>query len=91
VKVGFWGNFGTHNLGNECTLNAMLDGARRHLTDAELVGVCSDPTDTEPRHHVSADRARAAAFVPAATRPSPPRASPGLGARRLAARAARDA
>jgi polysaccharide pyruvyl transferase WcaK-like protein len=63
LKVGFWGNFGTHNLGNECTLNAMLDGARRHLTNAELVGVCSDPSDTEPRHHVAA--------VPIAREPEP--------------------
>jgi polysaccharide pyruvyl transferase WcaK-like protein len=41
----------------------MLEGARRHLGPAELVGVCNDPTDTEPRHHVEA--------VPIAVEPRP--------------------
>jgi polysaccharide pyruvyl transferase WcaK-like protein len=63
MRVGFWGNFGTHNLGNECTLHAMLAGARRHLGEAELVGVCSDPSDTVPRHRVEA--------VPIAIEPRP--------------------
>lgn len=54
MRVGFWGPFGTHNLGNECTLHAMLDGARRHLSEAELVGVCYDPADTVSRHRISA-------------------------------------
>jgi polysaccharide pyruvyl transferase WcaK-like protein len=54
LKVAFWGNFGTHNLGNECTLHAMLAGARRYLPEAELVGVGNNPADTASRHHVSA-------------------------------------
>ena len=48
------GNFGTHNFGNECTLHAMLEGARRHLPGAELVGVGNDPADIEKRHGVPA-------------------------------------
>jgi polysaccharide pyruvyl transferase WcaK-like protein len=54
LRIGFWGPFGTHNLGNECTLYAMLSGARRHVPTAELVGVCNDPRDTTERHGVRA-------------------------------------
>lgn len=54
MKVAFWGNFGTCNFGNECTLHAMLAGARRHLPGAELIGVTNNPADTERRHGISA-------------------------------------
>jgi polysaccharide pyruvyl transferase WcaK-like protein len=54
MKVAFWGNFGTHNLGNECTLHAMLANARRFLPNAELVSVCAGPDDTRERHRVEA-------------------------------------
>lgn len=54
MRIGFWGPFGTRNLGNECTLHAMLDGARRHRASAELVGVCLEPSDTTSRHQVAA-------------------------------------
>ena len=54
MKVAFWGNFGTQNLGNECTLHAMLTNTRRHLPKAELVGICYDPADTERRHQIDA-------------------------------------
>jgi polysaccharide pyruvyl transferase WcaK-like protein len=54
LRIGFFGNFGTHNLGNECTLFAMLEGARRHLPGADLVAVCYEPVDTARRHRVEA-------------------------------------
>ena len=54
VKVAFWGHFGTLNLGNECTLHAILEGGRRHSRGAEFVGVCSRPRDTEARHGIAA-------------------------------------
>jgi polysaccharide pyruvyl transferase WcaK-like protein len=54
LRVGFWGNFGTHNLGNECTLHAMLTNSRRRLPRAELLGICNDPDDTESRHQIAA-------------------------------------
>jgi polysaccharide pyruvyl transferase WcaK-like protein len=54
LKIAFWGNFGTLNLGNECTLHAMLAGARQHLPEAELVGVGNNPADTARRHQVAA-------------------------------------
>lgn len=53
MKVAFWGNFGTQNLGNECTLHAMLESARRHLPEAEFVVIGNSPSDSEERHGVA--------------------------------------
>lgn len=66
MKIGFWGNFGTHNFGNECTLHAMLSGARRHSSGAEFHGISNDPVDTIERHHISAlpiSRSQPSAFA----------------------------
>ncbi|HUI58892.1 MAG TPA: polysaccharide pyruvyl transferase family protein [Steroidobacteraceae bacterium] len=54
VRLAFWGNFGTLNLGNECTLAAALHNARRLLPNAELLSVCSNPADTRQRHGIDA-------------------------------------
>ena len=54
MKIAFWGNFGTLNFGNECTLAAILDGIHRRLPDAALMVVCVEPGDTAARHQVEA-------------------------------------
>ena len=54
VRLAFWGNFGTLNLGNECTLAAALYNARRLVPGAELLSVCSVPADTRQRHGIDA-------------------------------------
>ena len=54
MRIAFWGNFGTHNFGNECTLHAMLHAAGRHVPRAELVVIANGPADTSARHHVAA-------------------------------------
>ena len=54
VKLAFWGNFGTHNLGNECTLHAMLTGVRRRLPHAELLCIGNGPEDVVARHGIAA-------------------------------------
>ena len=51
-RIGFWGNFGTRNLGNECTLRAILHQARARRPDAELACYCSEPEDVERRHGI---------------------------------------
>jgi polysaccharide pyruvyl transferase WcaK-like protein len=51
-RIALWGNFGTLNLGNECTLSAALGGLRRRAPDSELIAVCIDPADTAARHGV---------------------------------------
>ena len=53
-RIAFWGNFGTLNLGNECTLAAAVDNVRRLLPEARLLSVCRDPADTSVRHAVEA-------------------------------------
>ena len=54
MRIAFWGNFGTYNLGNECTLRAMLEATRRLLPQAELVVLSNGPADTTTRHKVEA-------------------------------------
>ncbi|MDP9034366.1 MAG: polysaccharide pyruvyl transferase family protein [Myxococcota bacterium] len=53
-KIGFWGNFGTRNWGNECTLQAIVHNVRARLPEAELCCFCFEPGDTERRHGLSA-------------------------------------
>jgi polysaccharide pyruvyl transferase WcaK-like protein len=50
LRVAFWGNFGTGNWGNECTLQAIVHNTRRLLPDAELSCFCYRPEDTRWRH-----------------------------------------
>ena len=53
-KIGFLGLFGQQNWGNECTLQAMLHNARKHLPDEEFYCICSDPQDTSARYGIAA-------------------------------------
>jgi polysaccharide pyruvyl transferase WcaK-like protein len=53
-RIAFWGNFGTGNWGNECTLQAILSNARERVPQAELSCICSEPSDTVERHAVAA-------------------------------------
>ncbi len=52
ARIGFWGNFGTRNLGNECTLRAIVHHARARRPDAQLACFCSEPEDAERRHGI---------------------------------------
>jgi polysaccharide pyruvyl transferase WcaK-like protein len=49
-QIAFWGNFGTRNLGNECTLGAALYNARARRPDAPFVCFCTAPVDAQFRH-----------------------------------------
>jgi polysaccharide pyruvyl transferase WcaK-like protein len=53
-KISLFGNFGRQNLGNECTLQAILYNVRKFLPDAEINCICSDPKDTSARHKIPA-------------------------------------
>ena len=59
MKIGFWGNFGTANWGNECTLQALLHNVRTQLPEAQLCCFCTTPADTTARHGVEAFPVRA--------------------------------
>ncbi|HET6984698.1 MAG TPA: polysaccharide pyruvyl transferase family protein [Myxococcaceae bacterium] len=54
TTITLLGNFGSHNLGNECTLQALNVNIRRLLGDASVNCVCADPSDTFERHHIPA-------------------------------------
>ncbi len=53
-RVAFWGNFGTLNLGNECTLAAAIANVRAQLPQAQLLCVCCEPGDAAARHGIPA-------------------------------------
>jgi polysaccharide pyruvyl transferase WcaK-like protein len=53
-KVSLLGNFGWRNLGNDCTLQAIIYHARKYLPDAEINSICTDPEDTSARYNIPA-------------------------------------
>ena len=54
LKVAIFGVFGAGNLGNECTLYAMLYNLRKYLPDALFSCICEGPEETVSRYSVSA-------------------------------------
>ena len=54
IKVTFFGNFGTQNLGNECTLQAIISRTLERMPNARLQCICPAPEDTVARHKISA-------------------------------------
>lgn len=54
IGICFLGLFGQGNLGNEGTFQALLHHARRHLRDADVLAICSNPDDTRKRHGIPA-------------------------------------
>lgn len=53
-RVGFYGVFGVQNLGNECTLQAILHNLRERLPNVDIHGICYRPEDTVSRHNIPA-------------------------------------
>lgn len=52
--VCLFGNFGTENLGNERTLETIIQNLRKYLPDAKVTCICPDPEDTSARHGIAA-------------------------------------
>src|SRR5216684_4956249 len=52
--ITFFGNFGTGNLGNECTLRAIVQNTRKHLPTAVVNCVCTGPKETTETHGIPA-------------------------------------
>ncbi len=57
LRIVLYGNFGAGNLGNECTLQAVIEQISRFRPDAELQCLCTDPDDVQRRHRIPAFRA----------------------------------
>jgi polysaccharide pyruvyl transferase WcaK-like protein len=52
AKIAFFGIFGIQNLGNECTLQSVLQNAVQRMPDAEIHAVSYNPGDTLQRHGI---------------------------------------
>ncbi len=53
-RIALFGTFGTGNLGNECTLQAMLLNIRRHVPDAQVTCICASPEETASTYDIRA-------------------------------------
>jgi polysaccharide pyruvyl transferase WcaK-like protein len=53
-KIAIFGVFGAGNLGNECTLQAMLYNLRRYLPTAKFCCICAGPVETAATYKISA-------------------------------------
>jgi len=54
ARIALFGIFGIQNLGNECTLQAMVHNVRGRLSNADLYTICYVPRDTARRHAIAA-------------------------------------
>ena len=54
AKIGFYGNFGAGNLGNEATLQAIIEQILRRWPDGQLLCFCTNPQDVRTRHNIAA-------------------------------------
>jgi polysaccharide pyruvyl transferase WcaK-like protein len=54
TRIAFYGNFGIGNLGNECTLQAVIEQTLRRWPDAQLLCFCTNPRNVRRRHNIAA-------------------------------------
>lgn len=54
ARISFYGHFGAGNLGNECTLQAIIEQTLRCLPDAQLLCFCTNPQDVRTHHNLEA-------------------------------------
>ncbi len=52
-KIAFWGLFGQQNLGNDCTLQAILHHARNYMPTAETICICTGPEEIAQQYNIS--------------------------------------
>jgi polysaccharide pyruvyl transferase WcaK-like protein len=71
VRISFYGNFGAGNLGNECTLQAVIEQTRMRWPDAQLLCFCTNPQDVRTRHNIAAFPSEAFDKAAAAARSTP--------------------
>jgi len=54
VRIAFYGNFGDGNLGNEVTLQTVIEHVLERWPDARLECICTGPEDVRARHGIAA-------------------------------------
>jgi polysaccharide pyruvyl transferase WcaK-like protein len=52
IKISFFGRFGQKNLGNECTLQAIIYHARRYFPTVQINCIGTDPEDISTTHGI---------------------------------------
>jgi polysaccharide pyruvyl transferase WcaK-like protein len=53
ARISFYGNFGAGNLGNEATLQVVIERIQQHWPDAQLLCFCTNPQDVRTRHNIA--------------------------------------
>lgn len=72
LRVGVFGHYGRHNLGDESLTAAVIANIRRLVPGAKFVGFSLDPEDTKARHGIPAIGIRRhVTHLPDTTRPLP--------------------
>jgi polysaccharide pyruvyl transferase WcaK-like protein len=71
VRISLYGNFGAGNLGNECTLQAVIEQTQLRWPDAQLLCLCTNPQDVRARHNIAAFPSEALDKAAAAARSTP--------------------
>ena len=64
ARISFWGNFGAGNLGNETTLQTVIEQVQARLPDARLFCFCTNPADVQARHGIPGVRSEVWASIP---------------------------
>jgi polysaccharide pyruvyl transferase WcaK-like protein len=54
ARISFYGHFGAGNLGNEATLEAVIQQILRRFPDGQLLCFCTNPQDVRRRHNIAA-------------------------------------
>jgi polysaccharide pyruvyl transferase WcaK-like protein len=54
ARISLYGNFGAGNLGNECTLQAVIEQTSRRWPGARFLCFCTNPQDVRSRHNIAA-------------------------------------
>jgi polysaccharide pyruvyl transferase WcaK-like protein len=65
ARISFYGNFGAGNLGNEATLQAVIEQVLRRWPDGQLLCFCTNPQDVRLRHDIAAFPSEAIEKTPA--------------------------
>lgn len=63
-RIALFGAFGVGNLGNECTLQALLHNIRTYVPDAEISCICPGPEATQSDYKVSSSLIQELPFSP---------------------------
>jgi polysaccharide pyruvyl transferase WcaK-like protein len=58
LRIALFGFFGVGNLGNECTLQALLHNIREHVPDAEISCICPGPDEVQSAYNIPASLIR---------------------------------